>query len=265
MKIITKSWKGRDSKYYNPRMGFGICRLLDELKRAGRFIPTTDLLKLYSITNDLNLGEFTDSLVNSLHEELVTFYNRVSESRLLKLKAILMDSVESGILVDGRVVYRLKLLRELPPGTQEARDVASAILMQTSTVPHVADKYGQPNAEVLGSTFIDELVNISMPTDLLIAMVKICMLPPEWRGLSRLPNDTVLENSPHEYVQQNLIPRFAEKSYDTPTPGVSRACSTDPFTLLLTTKSTMGIDYGKPRGHRDLYYRILCDIYSEKK
>lgn len=265
MKIITGAWKGRDSKYYNPRMGFGICRLLEEVKHAGNFIPTKDMLKLYSITNDLRLGEFTDELVATVKPELITFYERVKLARLMRLKKILIDCAKSGILINTQIKNDFKLLMKVGVSTAEGIEISKDVLFQASTVPHVADKYGEPNAAILEPGEVEALITPMSSIDLIMTMVKLCMLPPEWRSLHRLPNDTILENSPHEYVQQNLIPRFAEKSFDTHTPGVSRACSQDPFTLLLTTKETMGVDYGTPRSNKDSHYRILCDIYNEEK
>ena len=262
MKILKNVWKARDDKFPEPRTGFGICRLLETMRHAGEFIPSKDFLRLYSVINDLRLGEITDDLLKQMEPELKAYYKTAIKARLKVLKDILMERAKSGILISERSKALIKTIIDAGPSSDDAKMASKDLLLQVSINPHSADKYGMPGASTLLPEEIDKLIITGAHIDMLIAIVKMCFLPPEWRALTRVPNASTRENAPHEYLQQNLLSRFADKKYDVHTPGVSRACTTDPFTLVLTTRESIGVDYGRPRSQFDNNYRILCDIYS---
>lgn len=237
---------------------FGLCRLLQTIRRAKKFEPSKDLMRMYSYEADYDIVDVTSELMTSAHKMLTEYYRTRCDLKINEIGRVCI-----GRKVPARVpqpCYDTMIAIYKSKNNSDRKNLIEELAIRTYAVTHYLGYSESPNGVVTDKNLIYDLLQKSKDLTLLESLLRLTNLPPEWRGLDYLPNHSVLANSPREYASNDIV-AFHNKQFDTRPTNVSRATTRDPFALFITTAETASINYGKMVSNRDEFYRILCDIF----
>lgn len=260
--------KSENVNLYKP--AFGLCRLFKVMQGTQKFnrsFMTRDLAFKYAIDSNYDISDIDRDFMYELGDYICAYYLNKHNARLKSVKDEIINSDKVKLVPKLCVDTMSDIINS--HNVNDINNHIDTLAIRTLAVAHYLDDADVPDSQEINNNFIAKLLDktytYKSKMKLYEALVRLTMLPPHLRGLDYAQNASILESAPREYAS-NDVPRFHDKKYDEPTPGVSRSCTRDPYTLFITDRDSASIVYGRPVSTNDHYYRILCDMfYTPKK